>query len=106
MQTHLPDDKLARIQSELSEWHLKKYCTRKELKHLIRVLQFACNVVPQKGYDFPITHGSSLCPVSALLDYLTVCNSNPVHCFRGQMGSLCPKFSLFLRCSLHLRQLV
>ena len=28
-QACLPDDKLAGLQSELSEWQLKKYCTRK-----------------------------------------------------------------------------
>ena len=48
MEACLPDDKLTRLQSELCEWHQrKKYCTRKELEHLLGVLQFACNVVPQ-----------------------------------------------------------
>ena len=47
MQACLPSDKLSRLSQELEIWQSKKSCTRKELEHLIGVLQFACKVVPQ-----------------------------------------------------------
>ena len=47
MEARLPEDKLARLCSELEVWQVKKSCTRKELQHLIGVLQFAGRVVPQ-----------------------------------------------------------
>ena len=47
MQARLPVDKLARLKQELAVWQEKKSCTRKELEHLIGVLQFACRVVTQ-----------------------------------------------------------
>ena len=47
MQARLPQDKLTRLRQELATWQVKKSCTRKELEHLVGVLQFACKVVPQ-----------------------------------------------------------
>ena len=47
MQARLPQDKLTRLCEELVGWQDKKSCTRKELEHLVGVLQFACRVVPQ-----------------------------------------------------------
>ena len=47
MQARLPQDKLVRLVQELALWQDKKSCTRKELEHLIGVLQFACKVIPQ-----------------------------------------------------------
>ena len=46
MQASLPIDKLVRLRRELAEWQDKKSCTRKDLEHLIGVLQFAIKVVP------------------------------------------------------------
>ena len=61
MQASLPVDKLVRLRSELVEWQDKKSCTRKDLEHLIGVLQFATKVV---------THG---CPfVRRMIDLLSV----------------------------------
>ena len=45
LEASLPLEKMVRLREELDEWHLKKSCTRKELEHLIGVLQFACKVV-------------------------------------------------------------
>ena len=47
MQARLPEDKLFRLVHELEVWSDKKCCLRKELEHLVGVLQFACKVVPQ-----------------------------------------------------------
>ena len=47
MQAPLPADKLLRLKAELVAWQDKKSCTRKDLEHLIGVLQFASKVVPQ-----------------------------------------------------------
>lgn len=47
MQARLPQDKLDRLGQELAQWQDKKSCTRRELEHLVGLLQFACKVVPQ-----------------------------------------------------------
>ena len=47
MQALLPADKLLRLKVELHAWQDKKSCTRKDLEHLIGLLQFAVKVVPQ-----------------------------------------------------------
>jgi hypothetical protein len=47
MEAKLPDDKLLRLSKELGEWTVRKACTRRELEHLIGLLHFACNVIPQ-----------------------------------------------------------
>ena len=46
MEASLLSDKLDRLCLELAEWQDKKSCTRKDLEHLIGVLQFAIKVVP------------------------------------------------------------
>jgi hypothetical protein len=47
MEARLPQDKLDRLVLELSTWQSKRACTRKDLEHLIGLLQFTCKVVPQ-----------------------------------------------------------
>ena len=46
MEARLPADKLQRLCLELQEWAARKCCRRKELKHLLGVLNFACTVIP------------------------------------------------------------
>ena len=41
----LPQDKLARLTSLLTQWRSRRSCTRKELESLIGVLNHACKVV-------------------------------------------------------------
>ena len=47
LQAQLPIDKLSRLRQELTIWQSRKSCIRKDLEHLIGILQFACKVVPQ-----------------------------------------------------------
>ena len=61
--TRLPVDKLAHLKQELAVWQEKKSCTRKELEHLIGVLQFACRVVAQ-GRTFVCRMINLLCIAS------------------------------------------
>ena len=46
MEARLPDDKLTRLCQELQQWAARKCCRRKELEHLLGVLNFACTVLP------------------------------------------------------------
>ena len=48
---HLPNDKLARLQSLLAAWGDKKCCTRRELESLVGLLNHACKVV-RAGHSF------------------------------------------------------
>ena len=45
MELRLPDDKLARLKTTITEWKRKKSCTKRELLSLIGQLQHACKVV-------------------------------------------------------------
>lgn len=68
MQASLPINKLTRLRQELAEWDNKESCTRKQLQHLIGVLQFAIKVVPQ-GRPF----------VRRLIDLLSVTKESYHH---------------------------
>ena len=68
MQACLPAEKLALLRHELQVWQDKKSCTRKDLEHLIGVLQFASKVVPQ-GRTF----------VRRMIDLLSVAKEDHHH---------------------------
>ena len=68
MEAKLPDDKLLRLSKELGEWTVRKACTRRELEHLIGLLHFACNVIPQ-GRPF----------VRRLINLLCIAGPKPYH---------------------------
>lgn len=44
----MSDDKLQRLSLELQAWMAHKCCKRKELEHLLGVLNFACTVIPSR----------------------------------------------------------
>ena len=46
MEAKLPKEKLTRLCQELQQWAIRKCCKRKELEHLLGVLNFACTVLP------------------------------------------------------------
>ena len=46
MEAWLPDDKLTRLCQELRQWATRKCCRRRELEHLLGVLDFSCTVLP------------------------------------------------------------
>ena len=46
MEARLPDDKLKKLTQELQTWAARKCCKRKDLEHLLGVLNFACTVLP------------------------------------------------------------
>ena len=63
MEARLPDDKLSTLCQELQLWAAQKCCRRKELEHLLGVLNFACTVLPSERCFmrrmFTLLHSSS-----------------------------------------------
>lgn len=72
MEAHLPEEKLARIQKEVSNWLSKKSATKREILSLVGVLQHAAKVV-RPGHTFVCRMYSVAAGVQEL-DYYTRLN--------------------------------